>query len=61
MMNNKRHNEDLQLLIESGFIDEPENIKMIIDKINPDHLLPFDQDLEDKKNQEEGLVVQEPR
>lgn len=31
MMNYKRNNEDLQLLIESGFIDDPQNIKVIID------------------------------
>lgn len=34
MMNYKRNNEELQLLIESGFIDDPDNIKLIINKIN---------------------------
>lgn len=34
MMNHKRNNQDLQLLIESGFIDSPDNVKRLIDRIN---------------------------
>lgn len=34
MMNYKRNNEELQLLLDSGFMEEPNNLKMIIDKIN---------------------------
>lgn len=30
MMNYKRNNTELQLLIESGFMDEPENLKALI-------------------------------
>lgn len=30
MMNYKRNNDELQLLIESGFMDEPDNLKIII-------------------------------
>jgi hypothetical protein len=34
MMNYKRNNDELQLLIESGFMDEPDNLKLIIEKMN---------------------------
>lgn len=34
MMNYKRNNEELQLLLDSGFMEDPNNLKMIIDKIN---------------------------
>lgn len=34
MMNYKRNNEELQLLLDSGFMEDPHNLKMIIDKIN---------------------------
>ena len=34
MMNYKRNNQELQLLIESGLMDDPENIKLLIDKLN---------------------------
>ena len=34
MMNYKRNNSELQLLIESGFMDEPENLKALIDRMN---------------------------
>lgn len=33
MMNFKRNNEELQLLLDSGMMDNPENIKNVIGKL----------------------------
>ena len=34
MMNFKRNNEQLRLLIDSGYIDNPQNLNLILDKVN---------------------------
>ena len=34
MMNYKRNNDELQLLIESGLMDEPHNLRLIVEKMN---------------------------
>lgn len=34
MMNFKRNNEQLRLLIDSGYIDNPDNLGVILDKMN---------------------------
>ncbi len=36
MMNYTRNNQELQLLISSGFIDDSESLKKIIDRVNDD-------------------------
>jgi hypothetical protein len=33
-MNFRRNNEQLRLLIDSGYIDNPQNLGIIIDKMN---------------------------
>lgn len=34
MMNFKRNNDQLRLLIDSGYIDNPQNLGIILDKMN---------------------------
>lgn len=34
MMNYKRNNEELQLLLDSGLMDHPDNIRKVIGKLN---------------------------
>jgi hypothetical protein len=58
MMNYKRNNEELQLLLDSGFMEEPSNIKMIIDKLNPSEgVEQISQRMEDEIKQIENSRV----
>jgi hypothetical protein len=59
MMNYKRHNEELQLLIESGFIDDPDNIKIIIDKLNDKKTVKQIEGKAEEGQEQKSLVSQE--
>jgi hypothetical protein len=56
MMNYKRNNEELQLLIESGMMDEPENIRRLIDQLNAQGTPLIEEETE---REQKGLVIKQ--
>jgi hypothetical protein len=57
-MNYKRNNEELQLLIDSGFMDHPDNIRAVIDRLaQPEGVEQIEDRMEEEVRQIEGSSV----
>jgi uncharacterized protein YhaN len=54
-MNYKRNNEELQLLIDSGFMDHPDNIRAVIDRL--EGVEQIEERMEEEVRQIEGSSV----